>query len=428
MRKRDLKAIFMAVILLCGGARVGKVQESPAMDRALAEALNRARDLLMEGKPADAASVLNGYRGQDSPELRMLMGHAYSQAGDPAQAETAYRRALELDRDSKDAMQGLARACIAQEKWEEARKWLGAALDIRTADADWLAAYASVAQRLSDDRLCRILVDAGIARFPDDLRFRRLDLSMLLDADSPRATEAAMYLVKRRPDDTQAWGWLARAHRQADRPVESRAALRAQWMLSPDTDASARLAYMQTCLADGDWLRVVEEGRAALADARDDQPGIDLALLEVFIAAAEQGGRDDLVTDWVHRVPQADRTPQILVAETRSAIRTGRDADALEALVRLIELGAADATAYMNAAQAAERLGRDEEAQVLYQEAEQMQGPAARLATLYRARLLARLGRLDEARAVLRAHLTEHPLQAEARALLRLLEEHAETR
>jgi tetratricopeptide (TPR) repeat protein len=326
-----------------------------------------------------------------------------------------------MDPELDGARKGLARAHMARGDWRAARRMLGRAVDVESDSAQWIWAYAAVARRLDDARLARLLTDAGMRRFPEDERFRRLDLELLLGANSPRAVDAARRLVARAPADDQAWRWLAQAYRQADRPAAARAARHAA-LLCEGPEAESSAAYLNERLAAGDWLTVVERGREMLAGDDARQHVEDTELMEVLIAAAERGARYELMARWVERVPGAQRTRLMHVASARAALRQGRDEDAFRALTRLIEQGEADAAAYMNAAYAAERLGKEEQAVALYREAQAAGGRAARMAPLYLARLHHRQGRTHRARALVQDYLARYPADAEARALLRLME------
>ena len=78
--------------------------------------------LLAEGKPEEALACLQRAATADSqrPDLHQCIGSAYVQLREWTLAETAYRKALEIDPESAVAYHGLARVCLGQERFEEA--------------------------------------------------------------------------------------------------------------------------------------------------------------------------------------------------------------------------------------------------------------------------------------------------------------------
>ena len=120
------------------------------------------------------------------------------------------------------------------------------------------------------------------------------------------------------------------------------------------------------------------------------------------------------------RVPAARQTRTMRLVTARRALRLGDRAAAREALGRLIEAGETDPSVFVWAGHLAETARDFPEAQTLYAHARSLKGPAARLATLYLARLHIRRGRREEARRLLRKYLDTYPQDASARALLAL--------
>jgi tetratricopeptide (TPR) repeat protein len=87
-------------------------------------ALEQLSQLLLDaGKAQDAIDLLSGAAsGSDSPGLYDLLGNAYAQdqIRDYPKAETAYRKAVELDPDDPGHRRGLAQALAAQDKYADA--------------------------------------------------------------------------------------------------------------------------------------------------------------------------------------------------------------------------------------------------------------------------------------------------------------------
>ncbi len=79
-------------------------------------------DLMMEqGRTQEAITLLEGIvKRAPSARLADTLGDAYSQLHDFANAEHAYRQAIELDPDDPDHYRGLAEALASQEKYADA--------------------------------------------------------------------------------------------------------------------------------------------------------------------------------------------------------------------------------------------------------------------------------------------------------------------
>ena len=98
------------------------------------------------GNPDAAREELLGavqLTGETSADVLMGADLA-SKAGDDADAETAYRRALTLDAGSVDAVAGLAHSLVRQQKYAEAETLLGDALKAHPDDARLVSQMAAV--------------------------------------------------------------------------------------------------------------------------------------------------------------------------------------------------------------------------------------------------------------------------------------------
>ncbi|MDE0840269.1 MAG: tetratricopeptide repeat protein [Kiritimatiellae bacterium] len=82
---------------------------------------NLARVYLARDKPQRAMSVFQGLirDGQGDAQTYLLLAHALASLEQPLSAEGAYRQALILSPGSSQAMRGLARTFIAQERYRE---------------------------------------------------------------------------------------------------------------------------------------------------------------------------------------------------------------------------------------------------------------------------------------------------------------------
>ena len=77
--------------------------------------------LLDEGKSSEAVALLEGVTSKSSsPTLLDLLGDAYTQTKDLAKAESAYRKATEIDPSELSHQRGLGQTLLAEEKYTEA--------------------------------------------------------------------------------------------------------------------------------------------------------------------------------------------------------------------------------------------------------------------------------------------------------------------
>jgi len=388
----------------------------------LAELLTRAQDDLRQGRASQAAARLLGYRGADHALRHLLLGHAHVQQADLQAAIDAYRQALRMEPGLKEAGLALAQVFGRQEKWTEAAKLLGRFIAADSCDADTLVLYAQVARRRKDARLCELLVDLGIRRFPADPRLRRLDLAACLDrGDHRSAGRAVQALLKETPADPELWQQLAFAHDRTGSEADTLAALEAGLLCDPN-DVAKHRRFLGALLAAGDWPTAIERGRALLAGPMAKAAVADAALMEALIRAADMGEQDRIGGTWLALVPDERRTRSVRILAARRALRLGEVADARAALHRLIAQGQADAGVFLWAGHLAEKAKDWPEAETLYEHARKREEPSAGLATLYLARLHLHRGRLDQAARLLRKHLDAHPEDSSARALLAVVD------
>lgn len=109
------------------------------------QAVEQLTQLLMdEGKSEEAVSLLEGItQHSSSPVLMDLLGDAYTQAHDLPKAETAYRKAAEMDPSELSHQRGLAQTLFSEEKYSEALKVYQKLSDLMPDDSD---VYLRIAQ------------------------------------------------------------------------------------------------------------------------------------------------------------------------------------------------------------------------------------------------------------------------------------------
>lgn len=415
--------VLLCVAALWSWAASAAEQPETAVPRQLATILDAARDALDAGDYRRAIRALQAYDGEDHALRHLLLGHAQMRGRDLDAAAAAYRRALEMDGGLDEARKALAQIYVRQERWDRAAPLLGRVVRPQESDAEWLALYAQVAAQTEDWRLCRLLVDHGIMRFPEDRRFRQLDLSLLVREERfARAAQVAMGLLSRRPTDTDLWGQLADIRAQQGQDGARRAALEAAVLCDPGNLQRHRQLLLGE-LAAGNWLSVLRRGRDLLTGPLADEARNDADVMDLLIRAADRGERDGLLREWLAVVPEEDRTRAMRIAEARMSLRAGEPREAREVLRKLIEMGEADASVYLWAGRLAEQAKDYAEAEAYYERARSAAGASARLAVLYLARLNLDRARYEQARQLLRGYLKDRPEDAAARALLAVVEQ-----
>ena len=109
--------VVVALGMVCSSALADEPREIP---EALVPILSAAEKALEAGDAKKAIAYLHHYAGEPDPLHQLLLGHAQNRFGANAEAEKAYRRALELDPRLRPAAMGLVRLLVDRRSWSEA--------------------------------------------------------------------------------------------------------------------------------------------------------------------------------------------------------------------------------------------------------------------------------------------------------------------
>ena len=198
---------------------------------------------------------------------------------------------------------GLAGLAARREDWPTALKFLAAHCDAN-ADDRTLLLYAQAAWRTSDARLATVLTQQGLARFPDQPGFRRLDLALLIQTHRwAEAASAARSALAATPRQAELWRQLAYCEQEAGHGETAVAALEAAWLVDQDPATRRRLA--ETQLALGQATAALPHFRALVGEPVRPEAAADAGLMAIAARAAADGGEPALARAWLAAVPPA---------------------------------------------------------------------------------------------------------------------------
>jgi len=261
--------------------------------------------LLAAGRPADAASAFERAveRSPDLASAHARRGSALAGAGRERAARRAFRRALELEPDDPDAHRRFAEALLAWGRSAGARLHLERSLALRAALPDVLALLARLARR---------------------------------SGDAPRAAEHLRAAIALEPREVERYDLLADALLEAGRRAEALEALHHGRAAAPDDVRFPRRLALEALLAAGPRDRegaaaARELARSAVAvDPHDGVAKLVLALCEVQAgdAAAARAALEAADATGIDGGLRALAEVPVLVAEERHAEARARLASA----------------------------------------------------------------------------------------------------
>src|SRR5688572_26601399 len=131
---------------------------------------------------------------ESGPRLLYLAGEAQLVLGAPAEAETALRKVVEARPQAVPAHAALARALVAQGRFDEAEKAAAAALALAPEDGGALVAHGLALSNLGRSKEARNELERAWKAAPKDALTARSYVEVLLRADEP--VEAAKVAEK----------------------------------------------------------------------------------------------------------------------------------------------------------------------------------------------------------------------------------------
>lgn len=250
-------------------------------EEAVAEQLSQL--LLDQGKTAEAVQLLEDLtRDGESADLLDLLGNAYTQAGDLAKAESAYRKAAEADTEDVSRARGLGQTLQAEGKYAEALEIYKKLAEAEPTDADVHLRMSQLYRELGQlDKAEDSLLKARQLA-PTNLEIRYNE-ALLYEAqgrfdDAIRVLSDAVTGLKGRSTNAEGQHTIAVLYQQLGmlyREVQnySAAAYSFEEMkhLGGDEDRRARLLLMDMWRAARNLPRALEEARAAQEKYPDDE-------------------------------------------------------------------------------------------------------------------------------------------------------------
>ncbi len=269
------------------------------------QAVEQLTQLLMdEGKSEEAVSLLEGItQHSSSPVLLDLLGDAYTQAHDLPKAETAYRKAAELDPSELSHQRGLGQTLLSEEKYSEALKVYQKLSDLMPDDSDVYLRIAQIYRELhqldkAEENLVKarqyapgsleVMYNEGMlyesqGRYEDAIR-------VLTDAVTGIKGQSAT-MPSRRRSLSILYQQLGQLYREDQNYQAAIYTFEELGHLGDEEDRRARMMIMDTYRTAKDLPRALQTGKEAMAKYPAD-PGIRASYA---LLLGENGQTDEAV-------------------------------------------------------------------------------------------------------------------------------------
>ena len=233
--------------------------------------------LLDMGKSSEAIALLERIvKRSPTAGLLDLLGDAYTQMRDPARAEQAYRKAVELEPAEVSHRRGLAQALMAEEKYPAALEQYNKLTELEPDDPENYLRLAQIYRQLRQlDRAEESLLHAK-QRAPGSLEVIYYE-AMIYEAqgrfdDAIRVLSDAVAGVKSQPGLTPAsrrtlgilYEQLGRIYRDVENYAAAIFTFEEMLKLGADEDRRARVLMIDTYRANRGLARALEESHRAL--------------------------------------------------------------------------------------------------------------------------------------------------------------------
>jgi tetratricopeptide (TPR) repeat protein len=247
-------------------------------------AVEQLTQLLLDGNKADEAiQLLEGMTAHSpSATLYDLLGDAYTQTHDYTKAETAYRKAVDLDPSESSHLRGLGQTLLSEEKYPEALSVYQKLADQMPDDADVYLRIAQIYRELrqldkAEENLLKArqynpnslevlyneaMIYESQGRYDDAIR-------VLSDAVTGVKAQSAV-LPSRRRSLAILYQQLGMLYRDAQNYQAAVYTFQELGHLGEEEDHRARLFIMDTYRLAKDLPKALQTGREAMAKYLDD--------------------------------------------------------------------------------------------------------------------------------------------------------------
>ena len=251
------------------------------------QAVEQLTQLLMdEGKSEESVKLLEGITEHSAtPVLLDLLGDAYTQAHELPKAETAYRKAADMDPSELSHQRGLGQTLLAEEKYKEALAVYQKLSDLMPDDSDVYLRIAQIYRELhqldkAEENLVKarqyapgsleVMYNEGMlyesqGRYDDAIR-------VLTDAVTGIKGQAAT-MPSRKRSLSILYQQLGQLYREVQNYQAAIYTFEELGHLGDEEDRRARMMIMDTYRAAKDLPRALQTGKEAMAKYPAD-PGI----------------------------------------------------------------------------------------------------------------------------------------------------------
>ena len=248
-------------------------------------AMDQLTQLLLDQKRGPEAITMLEAVVKRSPSAHLydLLGDAYTQQGDAAKSEAAYRSAVELDPDEIGHRRGLAQALLSEEKYTEALEQYQALANMDSSDPENYLRLAEVYRQLHQlDKAEQSILEAK-QRAPGSLEVIYYEASIYeAEArfdDGIRVLSDAVASEKAESDSTPSrrrtlailYEELGQLYREAQNYTAAANTFSEMVQLGPEEDRRAQVLLIDTYRAARDLPHALETAQKAVAAYPNDR-------------------------------------------------------------------------------------------------------------------------------------------------------------
>lgn len=293
------------------------------MPREARKALVESASLLEAGMHADALAVLQQYTAahpqEDVPLVHLQLGNAWMMGGDPARAEAAYARCLELKPEQPVALRNRGHALWDIDRFDEAARSFERAHAVVTPADDELLRHAAMAwYQAGDPARCASIMEQFALGGDAKREWVELYAHALVEleryADARRCLRGA---VERMPGDAALWEALSIVCRLSGLHAEAASAMEVQFALAEP--APARWKELSALYA---WLGHHARAAQALEKVLGDTPARED--LEDLLELWRSAGDAERTLGILDRMLRVEPAPEVAAMKAQELCRLGR--------------------------------------------------------------------------------------------------------